>query len=124
VSFDFTALHTCDTCGAAIDSSDEACSACTDAEEITMVFRHLVTEELKTVKVVVGTAREHVLETFARSLDGEDPLEWSILGVKEYLHRPLGELDGSSEMHLSIIGLVAEYAGSEDLRQLASYDNT
>jgi len=89
-----------------------------------MVFRHLSTHELKTVDIVVGTTREHVIEKFARSLNGEDPLSWSILGVKQYLHRPLGELDASSEMHLSIIGLVAEYTGTEDLRQLASYNDT
>lgn len=123
MSFDFTALHTCDQCGAALESSDEVCQECVDGEQITMVFRHIVTGELKTVSVVVGTTREHVLETFARSLNGEDPLEWSILGVKEYLNRPLGELDASSEMHLRIIGLVAEYSGTEDLRQLASYED-
>jgi hypothetical protein len=124
MSFDFTALHTCNKCGAGLESSDAACTNCVDSEEITMVFRHLSTHELKTVDIVVGTTREHVIEEFARSLNNEDPLEWSILGVKEYLNRPLGELDASSEMHLSIIGLVAEYAGPEDLRQLASYHDS
>ncbi|AGM11454.1 hypothetical protein M199_gp212 [Halogranum tailed virus 1] len=120
--FSFTALAECEMCGAPLSSSDEDCENCAEAEDVLLVFRKLNTHETKTLAVSMMADRTFIWEKFAKSLDGEDPLPWVILGLSDTVEGLLEGVMFDDITDLKHNGMTIDYRGEEDLRELASYE--
>ena len=120
--FSFTALAECEMCGAPLSSSDEECTDCEEAEEVLLVFRKLNSHETKTLPISMMADRNFVWEKFAKSLDGEDPLPWVILGLSDTVESMLEGCIFEDITDIKHNGMTIQYSGEEDLRELASYE--
>lgn len=123
MGFSFTALAECDMCGEPLSSSDEECDACAEAEVVMMVFRRLQSHETRTIEVSMMVDNDFLWEKFARSLDGEDPLPYVLLGTNDFVESMLDSFSVDDITDIKHRQMTIDYRGEEDLRELASYED-
>jgi hypothetical protein len=117
----FTALFECEFCGEPLTSADEDCPLCSDRENQDILFRNIFTDETRSVEVAIAASPCFMWEKFARSLDGEDPIPYAIIGSKSTVdlmlqHSSVGDVSQIKPRQMS-----KDYYGEEDLRELASF---
>jgi len=116
MTFSITGAVNCDYCGDVLSESSDSCDECADSSRDEMVFSRFGGGGRCSVMVARSAKPSFYWEKFARSLDGEDPRRFALLGTQQYVDGCEAVGRGPSMMATAI-----DYSGSKDLRELASY---
>lgn len=110
MGFEFTSLNDCEMCGQSLPASDDTCE-CADRPNVEMVFRHIESNERRSVTVSEQCEPGFVWEELAD--DVSDPMEWALLGPTSKVNRVTTPFEEQR-----VWRLFTEYQGDDDIATL------